>query len=65
MTIYVPDCSILGSILFLLYINDFPNISDEMSSVLHAETFHISASVTRVGFEIINKCTTLLLLCDK
>ena len=33
----VPQCSLLGLILFLIYYNDFPSIREEGSSVLYAD----------------------------
>ena len=42
ISIGVPQSSILSPILFLLYVNDFPMVSDKLSSVIFADDTSIS-----------------------
>ena len=60
----VPQGSILGPILFLLYINDISSISNKLSTTLFADDTTVSISDSNLSNLIINSNTELQKIAD-
>ena len=60
----VPQGSILGTLLFLLYVNDLPNAATNLFSVLYADDTNMFASGKDMNNLVSNLNSTLLTVSD-
>lgn len=60
----VPQGSILGSLLFLLYVNDIVNVSPSLTPILFADDFNIFLEGNDINEVIVRTNTEMLRIMD-